>query len=72
MDLPVNPPASVELFDVEGIPVSLGNVPGSPFWNTAWDKSEPRTFDPNSARRNGAPISWDEFRELVAETQAAL
>ena len=71
MDIPVNPPASVELFDVEGIPVSLGNVPGCPFSSAAWDKPEPRVFDPDSARRNGAPISWDEFRELVAEVHAA-
>jgi hypothetical protein len=69
MRLPVAAPPSVEVFDVEGIPVSLGNVHGSPFWNTAWDKSEPREFDPGSARRNGAPISWNEFRALVASVR---
>jgi|GEM_PF-689791 len=63
-------PPSVEFFDVEGIPVTLGNVPGVKFSCAAWDKAEPRVFDPVSARRNGAPISEQRFRELFDEYKA--
>lgn len=51
-----------EFFDVEGIPVSLGNVPGVAISCAAWDVVPPRTFDPVSARKNGTPVSVDEFK----------
>lgn len=55
-----------ELFDVEGIPVSLfPDVPGVPF-SMAWDVDPPRPFSSESARRNGAPVSIAEFGALVA------
>lgn len=57
-------PPSVEFFDVEGIPVTLGNVPGVKFSSAAWDEAEPRVFDPVSARRNGAPVSKAQFLAL--------
>lgn len=56
----------VELFDVEGIPVSLGNVPGVEISCAAWDRVPPRVFDPVSARRNGAPVSMNEFLALLS------
>jgi len=56
-----------EFFDVEGIPVSLGNVNGAPSYCSAWDKEPPRPFNPDSARRNGAPVSREKFLELVRE-----
>ena len=52
---------AAELFDVEGIPVSLGNLPGVGLSCAAWDVVPPRVFDPVSARRNGMPIAWGEF-----------
>ena len=55
-----------EFFDVEGIPVSLGSVPGCPFYCAAWDVSPPRVFDPDSARRNGGPISEEAFKALIS------
>ena len=61
---------SVELFDVEGIPVSLGNVPGVPLFSAAWDEDPPRKFSPESARRNGAPVSESRFKALIARSQA--
>lgn len=55
MELPTFGPKA-ELFDVEGIPVSLNpDAPGVPF-SVAWDTDPPRVFDPASARRNGAPL----------------
>lgn len=63
--LPTEPPPRVECFDVEGMPVSLGNVPGCPYSSAAWDAATPRVFDPVSARRNGAPITWAQFRAMV-------
>ena len=60
-----------ELFDVEGIPVSLfPDAPGVPS-SMAWDSDPPRRFDPGSARRNGAPVSIAEFGALVASFHAA-
>jgi len=64
-------PPSVELFDVEGIPVSLGNVPGVKFSCAAWDTDPPRPFSSESARKNGAPVSEARFASLVAEAKAA-
>lgn len=50
-----------EFFDVEGIPVSLGNLPGVEISSAAWDVIPPRVFDPVSARRNGMPESVEDF-----------
>ena len=55
-----------EFFDVEGIPVSLGNVPGVGLGIAAWDVTPPRTFDPESARRNGTPISEADFIQMLS------
>lgn len=55
-----------EFFDVEGIPVSLGNMPGPVPVCAAWDKVPPRPFDPVSARRNGAPVPMSEFLPLLS------
>ncbi len=57
---------TAEFFDVEGIPVSLGNVPGVAMSCAAWDTVPPRVFDPDSARRNGAPVSMSEFLALLS------
>lgn len=55
-----------ELLDVEGIPVSLfPDAPGVRF-SMAWDTDPPRPFSSESARRNGGPVSIEEFRALVA------
>ena len=59
-------PKGVELFDVDGIPVTIGNVPGSPFSATAWDTPSPREFDPDSALHSGVSVSEAEFRDVVA------
>lgn len=61
----------VELFDVEGIPVSLGNVPGVEISSAAWDTVPPRVFDPVSARRNGTPISMSAFLALLSPEASA-
>lgn len=54
-----------ELFDVEGIPVSLGNIAEGVPSCAAWDTFPPRVFNPDSAWRNGAPVSVDEFMALL-------
>ena len=64
-----------ELFDVEGIPVSLNpDAPGVPF-SMAWDTDPPRVFDPASARRNGAPLLGPErvahFIRLIESARAS-
>lgn len=56
---------SLEFFDVEGIPVSLGGVPGVGGYSVAWDVVPPRAFDPGSTRRNGAPVSVEVFVSLL-------
>ena len=58
------------LFDVEGIPVSIRAGDNLPYC-LAWDVSPPRPFDPDSARRNGAPVSEDSFERLIASVKAA-
>jgi len=58
-------PTQVSFFDVEGIPVTIGQYPGATVYCTAWDNREPRPFPPDSARRNGAPISEEKFKTLV-------
>lgn len=64
-------PRMPELFDVEGIPVSLGNMPGAVLSCSAWDTVPPRKFDPDSARRNGAPLSEDEFMSMLSSEALA-
>lgn len=59
-----------EFFDVEGIPVSLGE-PSAGLYSAAWDVSPPRPFDSESARRNGAPVSLEQFSELVTSQEWA-
>jgi hypothetical protein len=59
-----------EFFDVEGIPVSIGAGDSGPYC-AAWDVSPPRPFDPDSARRNGAPVSEDQFKRLIVSEKTA-
>ena len=54
-----------EFFDVEGIPVSLGARTAG-LYSAAWDVTPPRTFDPESARRNGTPISEADFIQMLS------
>ncbi|MBV5337870.1 MAG: hypothetical protein J0653_08110 [Deltaproteobacteria bacterium] len=56
---------SLEFYDVEGIPVTLGNIPGVGKYSAAWDEVPPRVFDPGSTRRNGAPVSVEVFVSLL-------
>ena len=60
-----------EYLDVEGIPVTIGaGDDATPkMYCAAWDTSPPRPFDPNSARRNGAPITRAAF-VLLARVNA--
>lgn len=66
--LPATKPERGEFFDYEGMPCSLGmtGVRSS----LCWDTDPPRVFDPVSMRRNGAPITWEQFRTLVAAARA--
>ena len=63
-------PEYAKFFDVEGIPVSIGAGDAVPYC-AAWDVSPPRPFDPDSARRNGAPVSEDRFKRLIVSEKAA-
>ena len=54
-----------EFFDVEGIPVTLGNVVGLKISCAAWDVDPPRQFSSDSTRRNGAPITEKEFIRMI-------
>jgi hypothetical protein len=70
LDIPVFYARSL-FFNVDGIPVSLGNcdsdeVPAC----AAWDVSPPRRFDADSARRYGAPISLRRFQAMVTDVFA--
>jgi hypothetical protein len=55
--------------DVEGVPVSF-DEPLSGIACAAWDVSPPRPFNPDSALRNGAPVSPEEFVLLVEDARA--
>jgi hypothetical protein len=59
-----------KFFDVEGIPVSIGAGDSVPYC-AALDVSPPRPFDPDSARRNGAPVSEDVFKRLIVSEKTA-
>jgi hypothetical protein len=65
--------SSTKFYDVEGTPVTIdADGPGTPeLYCAAWDTSPPRTFDPESARRNGAAITRAEFIQLAKLTDAA-
>ena len=54
-------------FDVEGIPVTVMAGPKATpgMAAAAWDVKPPRRFDPDSARRNGAPIDRAAFLSLL-------
>lgn len=60
---------SVLFFNVEGIPVTIGIIKGHPYC-ARWDFPETRWFDPDSARRNGKPLSESEFKTLLAESHS--
>lgn len=57
---------AAEFFDYDGIPVSLGLVPGLGKGCAAWDVLPPRSFNPDSARRNGSSVSLGEFLTILA------
>jgi hypothetical protein len=70
LDIPVFYAGSL-FFNVDGVPVSLGNcdsdeVPAC----AAWDVSPPRRFDPESARCYGAQISLRRFHSMVTDVFA--
>ena len=52
---------SVRLLDVEDVPVKFG--PG--FACERFDTPKPEDFPPDTAMRNGVPISQEEFDALV-------
>lgn len=58
---------ATQFLDVEGIPVTIGAGDGATpgIYCAAWDTTPPRRFDPESARRNGAPITREQFLALV-------
>lgn len=62
-------PRHVKLFDVDGIPVSLGRMPGLPIGSAAWDTDPPREFDASSARINGKIITPATFLNLVTSAR---
>ncbi len=57
VDVPTTYPPGVKLFDVEGVPVSVGKIPGVEGLNLAWDFPEPRLFPMDSVLRNGTRLS---------------
>ena len=70
LDIPVFYARS-QFFNVDGVPVSLGNcdsdeVPAC----AAWDVSPPRRFDAESARRQGEQISLRRFHSMVTDVFA--
>ena len=62
-------PRHVQLFDVDGIPVSLGRMPGLRIGSAAWDTDPPREFDASSARSNGKIITPAAFLDLVTSAR---
>jgi len=52
-------------FDVEGVPVTVNatNTPG--MYCAAWDGPTPRRFAFESAERNGAPVTEQEFIAML-------
>ena len=62
-------PRHVQLFDVDGIPVSLGRMPGLRIGSAAWDTDPPREFDASSARSNGKIITPAAFLNLVTSAR---
>jgi hypothetical protein len=71
VDVPTTFPPGVKLFDVEGVPVTVGKIPGVEGLNVAWDFPEPRLFPMDSVLRNGTRLSVEAFRSLVSEARTA-
>ena len=66
MDIPVFYARS-QFFNVDNVPVSLGNCDSDEVpVCAAWDVSPPRRFDADAARRHGVPISMRHFHAMVA------
>ena len=70
VDVPATFPPGVKLYDVEGVPVTVGKVPGVEGLNVAWDFPEPRLFPMDSVLRNGTRVSPEAFRRLVSAARA--
>jgi hypothetical protein len=71
MNNPIFKPGTL-FFDVEGKPVTIGAgaghgeaTPG--MYCAAWDAlPKLREFPPDSAQRNGAPLSEQQFRDMIS------
>lgn len=59
---PGRPP---RFYDVSGLPVSLGKVPGCPFRCAMWSDGRPRIFAEARVLSHGKLITEQAFRELV-------
>lgn len=59
-----------ELYELDGVPISLDpDAPGVPT-NLAWDVNPPRAVDPSLVRRHGTPLAFDAFVACVALSRA--
>ncbi|MEW6706617.1 MAG: hypothetical protein AB1430_17350 [Pseudomonadota bacterium] len=77
---PKDLPASVQLWDLHGLPVSVGRVPGCPWRIASWGDGQPKPYsrqqDAAFARsldftgRGGKRVSEAEFRQLITIRQA--
>jgi hypothetical protein len=56
-----------EFYDCNGIPVTVDEAT---FTALAWDTNPARPFGLSTAMSDGAPISKDAFRALVAQMRA--
>jgi hypothetical protein len=59
-----------QFFDYEGFPVTIGAGPDATpsMYCAAWDVAPPRHFDPDSCRRNAAPITREAFLRMLRDT----
>jgi len=54
-----------QFFDVHGLPVSVGPVPGCPHECAVWGEGRPEAFSDYRARTAGRPMTEAQFRDLI-------
>jgi hypothetical protein len=64
--------AEPEYYEVAGIPVAIGHIPGSKHATYSWDQFPPRPFDPYYASLYGEPITQCDFEEMVQDLRDRL
>lgn len=58
-----------EFYEMHGLPVSLGPVPGCPYPCAQWSSNRPERFSEVGVRERGKRLSEAQFRDLIRVMQ---